>query len=130
MEIRIVLYGVALAAFMFLIPAAKAAPVTLACGPTSTNRVGNGFVHFDESEGVAGYGMEDILRYDGEATFSETEIRWKADEAKPTQGVYHYTFILSRTTGELRMTTYNPNPQFGGANGTSVHYCALVQKAF
>ena len=126
MKIRIVLYGAA--AFMFVISAAKSAPVTLACGYTAANRVGDGFVHFDESAGTAGQGTADAPRYDVTAAFSETEIRWKWDLSRPEAGTDHYTYVLSRTTGELDEILYNPNLRMG--NGTTVLYCAPVQKAF
>ncbi len=126
MKIRIVLYRVA--GFMFAIPAAKAAPVTLACGVTSANRVGSGFVHFDEGAGTAGHGTADAPDYDTTATFSETEIRWEQYHSRYGAGTDHMTFVLSRTTGELDSILYNPNLRLG--NGTTVLYCAPVQKAF
>jgi hypothetical protein len=128
MKIRVVLYGVVLAVSMLVSSAAKADPVTLSCGSTPENRVGNGFIHFNESRETAGGGTAENPDYDTSATFSDTEIRWKVDRARPELGTDHYTYVLSRTTGELHQTLYNPNLRYG--NGTSVSYCAPVKKQF
>lgn len=130
MKIRIVHCGVALAAFLLSLPAAKAAPVTLSCGPTSTNRVGEGFVHFDESAGTAGWATTaEDHRGDSQAAFSDTEIRWKFDyKPTPESETSQLTYVLSRTTGELDRNLYNPGYRYG--NGDQTTWCALVTKAF
>lgn len=128
MKIRVVLYGVAFAVSMLAAPAAEADPVTLSCGPTSASRVGNGFIHFNESRETAGGGTAENPDYDTSATFSGTEIRWKLDRPRPELGTDHYTYVLSRTTGELDVTLYNPNLKLG--NGTSVSYCTAAKKQF
>jgi hypothetical protein len=121
MRVRIGLCVLWLASTSLVAGASHAAAVTLACGPTPQNRVGN-FVHFDEAAGTAGWGTAaEGSRPGGNnaATFSSTEIRWEF-----TFNGRNTAYTLNRMTGQLdRYIT-------PGGIGTYTLYCAVAQQAF
>jgi len=130
MKLQMFLYGVALGAFTLSTPAAKAQPVTLACGPTPSNRVGGGFVHFDESKGRAGTGSaEKPEPYGGDnpATFSTTEVKWEYRDERPYSRMVN-SYVLSRTTGELDSTWVVPGDRLSPHHDVS--YCYPVKPEF
>jgi hypothetical protein len=130
MKNRIAFYVLSLAVLIFGASAASAKPVTLACGPTSDNRVGHSFIHFDENEGTAGSGSVDKPDYytgSNPATFSSTEIKWKAvidNSVEYTQLWY----VLNRMTGELTVTVDSHGDRLSPHYNT--YYCSAVQAQF
>jgi hypothetical protein len=129
MKIGTALSGVASAAFMLVLAAVQAKPVTLACGPAQDNRAGLGFYHFDESEGTAGTGSADKPdAYGGTnpATFSSTEISWEYMFVDPAgANRIHRWYVLSRLTGGLNVWEHIKLDPPGPPN--RVIYCSVVQ---
>jgi hypothetical protein len=126
--------GFSLVAIMVVASAAKAQPVTLSCGPTPDNRVGRGFVHFDETEGTAGSGTadkpEDTAGKGGNvpATFSSTEIKWEYDDNRPGGYHAHVSFVLNRMTGELYSLSVIQGNRLNQPSFTN--YCSAAKRQF
>jgi hypothetical protein len=123
MRHRISFHEVAIATFMLAAAVANAQPVTLTCGDTPENKTGR-FFHFDESKRTAGWGTAQsttVENPDVPATFSDTEITWKAYDSD-----FHRTttVTLNRLTGVVRESIVP------GGLGSSTYYCAVAQKAF
>jgi hypothetical protein len=127
MKIKIAFYALPLVALILGASTASAKPVTLACGPTSDNRVGHGFIHFDESEGTASFATDANYNGSSPASFTSTDIQWKfvINNSVEYEQIW---YVLNRLTGELNVTTDIHGDSLSPHHNK--YYCSVVQAQF